>query len=83
MQRYVGGYQSQDLRCEHCGAVKGGRLQGECGGSNRFYCTQTKAAMEKKLKLLHNVAVIHEMEVLRQLIESANPDLVVPEDEVE
>ena len=75
VQRILVSYNVQDLLCNHCGQIKGGRLQEFCGGSKDFALTLSDALIDSKLLILHNIATIHEMDLLRQIVEWARPGL--------
>ena len=74
-QRNLVAYNVQDLRCNHCGQIKGGRLQEQhCGGSKTYSLTVTRDAEASKLLILHNIATIHEMDLLREMVEWVRPE---------
>ena len=74
-QRNLVAYNVQDLRCNHCGQIKGGRLQEQhCGGSKTYSLTMTRDAEASKLLILHNIATIHEMDLLREMVEWVRPE---------
>jgi len=75
VQRILVSYNVQDLRCNHCNQIKGGRLQEFCSGSKDFALTVPDKLIENKLLILHNCATIHSMELLRQVVEWARPEL--------
>ncbi|ORX90877.1 putative DNA polymerase epsilon catalytic subunit A [Basidiobolus meristosporus CBS 931.73] len=69
IQRKTTAYQLQDLKCSKCRLVKAENLTEYCQCSGNFVLTQSRKELNKQLTVLRNIAKLHELEFLGEVVE--------------
>ena len=68
VQKMVVEWQTQDLKCSKCRAIRINDFMEHCGCSGVWFCTVKREDVEEKLRVLERVAGFHELKMLGSVV---------------